>query len=339
MFKKSAELAAFENIFSVINCVCGAFAMDAVTGESAAEIPNVRPVKCRFNATSDLALLDLIKHYNPYVSDNKTAAWKDVVRALNETKIFVKPVTDRGVKERFANLVAWFKAQDLRNKSRSGTEEQYGKMEALLTELCELIKGCEEAEAEKKRAATEAQKERQEISKVMKAAGEHGRNIPTDEEDHLQLATGAATSSATLNKDDWMKETGGDERDWEDEVKSRENSQISFSKKRKMSPRKFRLGKSPKKAEDKKLRTSRSNAARSQHAESDDKWLDYFKNSDAERLEFEKKRAADELAIKTKTAEDAKEIRLKELEVEKLRLQVELKKLENDKLSDKNFGL
>ncbi|XP_055338568.1 uncharacterized protein LOC129588397 [Paramacrobiotus metropolitanus] len=123
--------------------------MDADTGETNQDIPNVRPLKCRFNATSDLALLDLIKHYNPYVADNRTAAWKDIVRSLNETKIFPKPLTDRAVKERFANLVAWFKAKDLRNKSRSGSEEQYGRMESLLTEMCEIIKDSEETEAEK----------------------------------------------------------------------------------------------------------------------------------------------------------------------------------------------
>ncbi|XP_055350098.1 uncharacterized protein LOC129596779 [Paramacrobiotus metropolitanus] len=313
--------------------------MDAETGESNQDIPNVRPLKCRFNATSDLALLDLIKHHNPYVADNRTAAWKDIVQSLNETKIFPKPLTDRAVKERFANLVAWFKVQDLRNKSRSGSEEQYGRMESLLTGLCELIKDCEETEAEKKRAATEAQNERQKIAKLMKSAGEHGRKIPTDEAEHLKLATDAASSSECLDKVEWMKETGCDEQDWEDEIRCREAGKKILVKKRKVSPSKFKLGGSPKKMAEKKIRTSRSNAARSQHAESDEKWLEYFRDSDAKKLDFEKTKAAEELAIKTKLSDDAKEIRLKELEVEKLRLQVELKKLENEKLLEKNFGM
>ncbi|XP_055342333.1 uncharacterized protein LOC129590912 [Paramacrobiotus metropolitanus] len=307
------------------------------TSEAGLDIPNVRVLKCRFNATSDLVLLDLVKHYNPYVADNKSAAWKDIVRALNDTKIFVKPVTERAAKDRLANLVTWFKAEDLRNKSRSGTEEQYGRMEIFLTEICELIKGSEDAEAEKKRAATQAQKERQEIYNIMKTAGEHGRKIPNDEEDHLNLATSAA-SSRDLNKEEWMQETGCDEQDWVEELKTREVLKHS-AKRMKISPRKFKFVGSPKKPLEKKLRTSRSNAAKAQNVDVEEKWLDYFKESDNKRLEFEKSKAAEETAAKMKLAEDAKEVRLKELEVEKLRLQVELKKFENEKNQEKYYGL
>ncbi|XP_055351979.1 uncharacterized protein LOC129598212 [Paramacrobiotus metropolitanus] len=217
-----------------------------------------------FKARHDLPLLEQVQHYNPYASDDREGAWKSVVESLNDAKLFERPLDVRAVKERLSTLVTSYQANDLRNKSKIGTEEQYGRMEQLLDYIASLIKSAAKEKEEKKKAAKEKETRRDRTASLMRAAGETGRAGP----DYTE-------ATEKMDKETFLRETGLDERDWEEELRTKRAVSVADD-----------LASS---SSSSALPSSR-NASKKSEAETDMKWMEFFREQEEKKLQFEEKK-------------------------------------------------
>ncbi|GAU94463.1 hypothetical protein RvY_06234 [Ramazzottius varieornatus] len=158
-----------------------------------------------FKAIHDLDLLDLVDSKNLYFASRPSADWEEITRTLNQPKIFKKPPGSRAVINRVNTLVTAFRGDDLKNKMKSGTEEQYGRIAELLTRVVAAIDNSKKQKGAKTQAEAFKRKERDYAGEAVMVEREKGRsgrrNIAAD-----NLADVA-------EKEEFLREMGGDEQD------------------------------------------------------------------------------------------------------------------------------
>lgn len=156
----------------------------------------------RFKISDDILLLEEVKIRNPYGAINKGRVWGEVAAVLNSIKVssadmcpwsrnnllaestflqlFKAALDDRAVRGRTTSLLKIFRLQHIKNRVKSGTEEQYGLLEALLTDIDSVVKDTEVAQEARKRAQVEKEEELEKASKIVKDAGKNGRFVARD---------------------------------------------------------------------------------------------------------------------------------------------------------------
>ncbi|XP_055336855.1 uncharacterized protein LOC129587240 [Paramacrobiotus metropolitanus] len=167
----------------------------------------------RFKAKHDLLLLDEVNTISPYFARNKEQAWKTVAENLNKIpdQMFGPDNLLDGVacKNRVEILVKAFRSEDVRNVVKSGTEEQYGDIEKLLTNISAAALDWETQR--KSRAALKKQEqakrdtELEEANKAVEAAGEVGIVEQVEVTDEELVAMGAM-DPAELNNANGQRE-------------------------------------------------------------------------------------------------------------------------------------
>lgn len=95
-----------------------------------------------FYPCHDIALLEQALADQPYLAQHgrMDETWEKVAVALCENSELVMPVTGRSCRDRFTTILNLFKASDMENLHRSGTEEEWDKRDRLLTEVAEQIR-------------------------------------------------------------------------------------------------------------------------------------------------------------------------------------------------------
>ncbi|GAU93193.1 hypothetical protein RvY_05169 [Ramazzottius varieornatus] len=127
-------------------------------------------------AIHDLDLLDLVDSKNPYFASRPSAVWEGITRTLNQEKIFKKPLDSRAAINRVNILVTAFRGDDLKKKVKSGTEEQYGHIDELLTRVVAAIDDSKKQKDAKTRAEAFKSKERDYAGEAVMVEGEKGRS-------------------------------------------------------------------------------------------------------------------------------------------------------------------
>ncbi|XP_055351247.1 uncharacterized protein LOC129597639 [Paramacrobiotus metropolitanus] len=216
----------------------------------------------------------------------------DVVKSLNDAALFSKSLDVRAVKERLSVLITAFQANDLQKKFRSGTEEDYNKMEQLLQEILTLVKSADETRQQKSKAHAEQMAMRKRTAAFMVSAGEHGRK--KGEQEAPDDVSVLSDDEDAMN--DWLSANGGDIQDWQEEVRLRRAEKAATV---------------PQMSEERKFKSSRA-MRKDKEAESDIMWMNFMKEQDEKKLKFKEQQAA-----------DAKEIELKKLDIERERIAVE----------------
>ncbi|XP_055351957.1 girdin homolog [Paramacrobiotus metropolitanus] len=153
----------------------------------------------RFKAKHHLLLLDEVNTISPYFARNKEQAWKTIAENLNKIpdQMFGGDNLLDGVacKNRVEILVKAFRSEDVRNVVKSGTEEQYGDIEKLLTNVSAAALDWEtqrEARAAlKKQEQGKRDTELEEANKAVEAAGEVGIVEQVEVTDEELVAMGA----------------------------------------------------------------------------------------------------------------------------------------------------
>ncbi|GAU93736.1 hypothetical protein RvY_05628 [Ramazzottius varieornatus] len=168
-----------------------------------------------FKALHDLDLLDLVGNKNPYMAECQSAAWDEMVKALNDAKLFPKPVNKRAVQSRVNILVKAYRTDDLQNKVKSGTEEQYGQIKALVIRISSAIDDSNKARIDKTKAVAAKIIESDSASQAVMEEGEKGRSKRPLDSDTSELTDEEA------EKQEFVHTTGGSNDDWEDEKEYR----------------------------------------------------------------------------------------------------------------------
>ncbi|GAU91099.1 hypothetical protein RvY_03419 [Ramazzottius varieornatus] len=243
-----------------------------------------------FKAIHDLDLLDLVDSKNPYFASRPSA-------------IFEKPLDSRAVINRVNTLVTAFRGDGLKKKVKSGTEEQYGRIAELLNRVVAAIDDSKKQKDTKTQAEAFKSKERDYAGEAIMVEGEKGRSGRRNK--------AADNLDDEAEKEEFLREMGGDEQDWETEKDYRENKRAEADEKAENGENK-----------PKKRRTSRPSKP-SKMEVSDDKFIKLFEETAKRKYAFkeaESKRVYDLEAKKL-------ELREKELEIERFRIEMGCKKL------------
>ena len=96
-------------------------------------------------------------------------------------QIFPSTTVDvRAVQERSSKLLKMYRSQSLRTGRRSGTEEQYGRLEVLLADIDAESCAVKPKSADRKKIQNNKALQDIQASKVVKALGEGGKNALED---------------------------------------------------------------------------------------------------------------------------------------------------------------
>ncbi|KAJ3117156.1 hypothetical protein HDU96_007819 [Phlyctochytrium bullatum] len=131
----------------------------------------------RFTPASDIALLKIVTYTQPWAAGHgkKASVWSSITDTLQEAlkadQPLVEKVKSTAVQRRFEHLVTCFKQEEMESLKASGTEEEYGEREALLSGIVEMMRDYEEEKKEKtEKEKAETLKKEQTGEKIMRAA-------------------------------------------------------------------------------------------------------------------------------------------------------------------------
>ncbi|KAH6947935.1 hypothetical protein HPB50_022111 [Hyalomma asiaticum] len=94
------------------------------------------PPRKRFTPSDDRAILEEVVAVNPF----RDSSWCDVAERIS--CVLGRQYSTRSVKERVDLLLAQFLRSDARNRRKSGTEEDYKAVDALLQNVADLAREC-----------------------------------------------------------------------------------------------------------------------------------------------------------------------------------------------------
>ncbi|KAK6180680.1 hypothetical protein SNE40_008685 [Patella caerulea] len=144
------------------------------------------PQNVRFWPALDILLLKEVISKRP----NDSKSWESVAKSVNEVLQIIRPnsqVSVRACRSRKQDLLQKFKKDELSSLRASGTDEEYGEREQLLTEICSF-------EIEEKGKASALEKKKQEQGEDVKRLA-------------MQTLTGTKRTSMETEEDDIVTPT------------------------------------------------------------------------------------------------------------------------------------
>ena len=157
----------------------------------------------RFTTTRDILLLEEVNNKSPFGSENEANVWEQIAKNLDGAKtvkryngkmliklnkmstdlqLFEKHSVDvRCVKERTFKLIQKFRIKEHKTH-RTGTEQQFERLEELLSLIEASEKNAAEERSQRKKPITQPDVNAQ-ISKAVRKAGEEGKTAEEDTED------------------------------------------------------------------------------------------------------------------------------------------------------------
>ena len=132
--------------------------------------------RCRFSRIEqDLLLVEEVQTQNPFASEDPKSAWEKVCTNLNALKLFGAGVLDeRAVKAHTTKLILLYRKKETRNGRKSGTEEQFGKLDEILADIESAERSCVADKTKNKKGNVQAPVNDQ-INVVIEEAGEVGK--------------------------------------------------------------------------------------------------------------------------------------------------------------------
>ncbi|XP_055344962.1 uncharacterized protein LOC129592852 [Paramacrobiotus metropolitanus] len=184
------------------------------------DLPQARRI---FHAKQDLLLLDEVNNENPFFAENEGAVWVEIVETLNKVPIFPSPLDVRACKKRLDLLVIEFRKENWRQVVKSGSEEEYGTIQELLTKIVQAIDSAQEKTREKAQKKAEEKKRKEAALKMVDAEiakesdstfagnGNSDRALPTDEE-LVKIGAMDPSELARHSDDGWESDSEGGKR-------------------------------------------------------------------------------------------------------------------------------